>query len=121
MIENGMVVGAEAEWERICLRTNHWDDDRSYETVEMYADDRDIIFKAVAHWLDVDDEDADRDRLDEVYDMMTRDKKKEIVEDYIEFYSLEGDFDEWYNGRYCYEEEDDGYEREYELEHGWRD
>ena len=120
MIENGMLIGAEAEWDRICLRPDHWDDDRGYDNIERYGDDRDILYKAVAHWLDVDEENADRDRLDEVYDMMTRDKKKEIVEDYIEFHSLESDFDDWYNDRYC-DDGDDHYDRDYDLEHGWRD
>lgn len=101
MIENGMVLEADAYWDKVYEQPDHWDDDRGYETVEQFGDDRDILYKAVAHWLDVDEEDADRDRLDEVYYMMNRDKRKEIVEDYIEYHDLQADFNNWYSDRYC--------------------
>lgn len=119
MIENGMVLEADAYWDKVYGQPDYWEDDRDYGTVEQYGDDRDILYKAVALWLDVDEEDADRDRLDEVYDMMTRDKRKKIVEDYVEFHDLQEDFNSWYSDRYC--DDDDHYDRGYDLEHGWRD
>lgn len=120
MIENGMVLEADAYWDKVYGKPDYWEDDRDYGTVEQYGDDRDILYKAVALWLDVDEEDADRDRLDEVYDMMTRDKRKKIVEDYVEFHDLQEDFNDWYSDRYC-DDVDDHYDRDYDLEHGWRD
>ena len=72
MIENGMVLEADAYWDKVYEQPDHWADDRSYETVEKFGDDMDILYKAVAHWLDVDEEDEIEEDVDSSFKRETR-------------------------------------------------
>ena len=97
-IENGMVVGAQEEFDR--MSASHWEDDRSLDLMDKYADDRDLIAAAVTRWLGVEDDGADYDKCLYVFDHSDREEKREILTEYIEAKDLQGDFNTWYEKRY---------------------
>lgn len=93
-IENGMAVGAQEEFDR--MSASHWEDDRDLYMMEKYADDRDLVAKAVTRWLGVEDDGADYDKCLTVFDSLGRSDREEILKEYIEGKDLTGDFNEWY-------------------------
>ena len=94
-IENGMVVGAQAEYDR--MSASHWEDDRDLYTMEKYADDRDLVAAAVTKWLGVEDNGADYDKCLTVFDSLGRKDREEILREYIEAKELTGDFNAWFD------------------------
>ena len=94
-IENGMVVGAQEEFDR--LSESHWEDDRDLYQMEKYADDRDLVAAAVTRWLGVEDDGADYDKCLTVFDSLGRQDREEILRDYIEAKDLQGDFNVWFD------------------------
>lgn len=115
MIENGMVVGAEAEWERICERPDYWEDSRNAELVFEFAD-AETALEAMMYWIRT--EDCDEDRLYELFEALDYSTQYEIMEAYIDGSEhLKERFNEWYEARY--EDWDDtDYEYEYARDMG---
>ena len=94
-IENGMVIGAEQEWDEMS-EGDYWTMNRTSENVDEFVD-CDMAVEIMRWYLGI--EGGDEDRLFECYcDMKTR-VRDEINVDYIESHGLEQKFNEWYENR----------------------
>lgn len=97
MIENPMVI--DSLWESIEREIpDHWEDDRTDDQVEDFAEHEDIIVDAVARWLMADD--IDESRAYTVFENLPARYTRELLKEYIEAHDLEGAFNEWWEERY---------------------
>lgn len=100
-IENGMVVGAEAEWERICESGGHWDNDRTEELIDEFGQSHwEMIVAVIRDYLEIG-EHGDEVLLWNFFWMMPRYQRNEILVKYIDHRKeLKDLFDEWWEDRY---------------------
>ena len=96
-IENGMVVGAQEEFDR--LSESHWEDDRNIYMIIKYAEERGLLAVAVTGWLGVEDDGAVYDRCMTVFYSMSQHTQEQILTEYIEGKDLTGDFNEWWEAK----------------------
>lgn len=98
MIENPMVIDRLWAWQERPDMPDHWEDDRTDEQVEEFAEHEDIIVDAVARWLMADD--IDESKAYTVFENLPARYTRELLEEYIEAENLDGAFNEWFEERY---------------------
>ena len=103
MIENYWIAEQEryddecAEWDE---KHNHWEHDRGRELVLDFIDDKELKHKALAMFLNVDEDEIDYDNGVMVFEYLPYSKQAAIAEEYIEFAQMQDDFNEWFDDRY---------------------
>lgn len=86
----------------------HWECDRSYELVQEFANDGEMLGDAMAMWLELDEGvHFDKDNMVTAFMHMDKCDRYDILVKYIEETGQEYEFDQWYSENYLDDEEGD--------------
>lgn len=91
-LENGMVIGAQEEYDRMFADTP-WDD-RDDDSLIDWVNDEGKEADIIKWYLDAD---VDEDRAYTLFWHLDKKKQSELAERYIEFKDAEDKYDSWYN------------------------
>ena len=75
-VENGMLIGAEAEWECMCAETP-WER-RTDESILAFVYEEDMAGKIIMAWLDT--QDCDEDAAWMLFERLTKPEQVRLVE-----------------------------------------